>query len=106
MSDTGRRWARSFISANLSTASYAAGCSRWFQRFAVWSHGAMKELQAKSKDGSAHLDTHVRARWEGPLLYLAGWPRWPRDCQGRDNGRRKLKHASVQVHSMGNRVLG
>ncbi|PNW77157.1 hypothetical protein CHLRE_10g424650v5 [Chlamydomonas reinhardtii] len=33
--------------------------SRWFQRFAVWSHGAMKELQAKSKDGSAHLDTHL-----------------------------------------------
>ncbi|GLC76692.1 hypothetical protein PLESTF_001818800 [Pleodorina starrii] len=33
--------------------------SRWFQRFAVWSHSAMKELQSKSKDHSATLDTHV-----------------------------------------------
>ncbi|KXZ56148.1 hypothetical protein GPECTOR_1g126 [Gonium pectorale] len=33
--------------------------SRWFQRFAVWSHATMKELQAKSRDGSATLDTHV-----------------------------------------------
>lgn len=38
----------------------AAYHSRWFQRFAVWSHGAMKEMQAKGKDGSVHLDKHVR----------------------------------------------
>ncbi|PNH12503.1 hypothetical protein TSOC_000621 [Tetrabaena socialis] len=33
--------------------------SRWFQRFAVWSNSAMKELQAKSKDHSATIDTHM-----------------------------------------------
>mmetsp|Transcript_57940 Transcript_57940/g.126660 ORF Transcript_57940/g.126660 Transcript_57940/m.126660 type:complete len:104 (-) Transcript_57940:60-371(-) len=30
--------------------------SRWFQRFAVWSHSAMKDLQAKSKDGASLMD--------------------------------------------------
>ncbi|EFJ43007.1 hypothetical protein VOLCADRAFT_119189 [Volvox carteri f. nagariensis] len=38
--------------------------SRWFQRFAVWSHNAMKELQAKSKDHSGTLDTHVSSFME------------------------------------------
>ncbi|KAG1666021.1 hypothetical protein FOA52_010931 [Chlamydomonas sp. UWO 241] len=27
--------------------------SRWFQKFAVWSHSTAKELQAKSKDGGS-----------------------------------------------------
>jgi hypothetical protein len=33
--------------------------SRWFQRFAVWSHKTYQELQVKGKDHSAKLDTHV-----------------------------------------------
>mmetsp|Transcript_19410 Transcript_19410/g.35047 ORF Transcript_19410/g.35047 Transcript_19410/m.35047 type:complete len:83 (+) Transcript_19410:54-302(+) len=33
--------------------------SRTFQRFAVWSHGAYKELSEKAKDGS--LDEHFES---------------------------------------------
>lgn len=36
--------------------------SRWFQKFAVWSHGAMKEIQAKSKD--VKVEEHITTFYE------------------------------------------
>lgn len=33
--------------------------SRWFQRFAVYSHKMTKEMTEKSKDGSKVLDEHI-----------------------------------------------
>mmetsp|Transcript_14104 Transcript_14104/g.30579 ORF Transcript_14104/g.30579 Transcript_14104/m.30579 type:complete len:97 (+) Transcript_14104:132-422(+) len=43
--------------------------SKWFQRFAVWSHGTMKDLQSKSKAGSSTLDQQVDTFMKSAKVY-------------------------------------